>query len=144
MIKKQITYVNFNGEKVTEDFYFHFTQAECMKMELGTVGGFSKKMFGLLGKNASNYNDGQDPDIDKNNVPEIVQMFEDIILNAYGIRTANGGFIKPKEAKEEFKYSEAYSVLFMELINNPDEANKFISGVFPEVSSEQKAALEQK
>lgn len=33
MIKQKITYVDFNGEERTEDFYFHLSMPEVVRLE---------------------------------------------------------------------------------------------------------------
>lgn len=132
MIKKSITFTNFNGEEVTKDYYFNLNESECMKLELGTVGGFRNKLMNLLGKNSENINDGENPDVNANVVPEIVDLFEMIILASYGQRSADAdGFIKSEELRNTFKCSAAYNVLFMELLTNPDSAAKFFEGILP-------------
>lgn len=135
MLKKSITYTTFNGDEITEDFYFNLTKAECMKMELGTVGGFTNKIFSLLG--TKDISKEPNPEtINQEAVPALVNMFEDIILASYGKKSLDGkNFIKSEEIKNEFKCSEAYSVLFMELINNPGSAEAFIKGVFPKIDN---------
>ena len=39
MLKKTITYEDFNGVERKEDFYFNLSKAEIMEMQFGTVGG---------------------------------------------------------------------------------------------------------
>ena len=41
MLKKTITYTDYNGVDRTEDFYFNLTEAELLDMELGTAGTFT-------------------------------------------------------------------------------------------------------
>ena len=43
MLKKTITYVDYNGTERTEDFYFNLTKAEILEMELSTEGGMQHK-----------------------------------------------------------------------------------------------------
>ena len=40
MIKKTITYTDYNGLERTEDFWFNITEAEALEMEMSTTGGF--------------------------------------------------------------------------------------------------------
>lgn len=132
MLKKSITYTTFNGEEITEDFYFNFTKAECVRMELSTAGGFTNKIFEILGTKDISKNPNPES-INKEAVPALVNMFEELILNSYGRKSLDGkNFIKSEEIKNEFKCSEAYSVLFMELINEPASAEAFIKGIFPQ------------
>ena len=63
-------------------------------------------------------------------------MFKDIILKAYGEKSADGKrFIKINDAGVPlsigFSQTEAYSQLFMELATNSEEAAKFIKGIIP-------------
>ena len=39
MLKKTITYTDYNGVERKEDFYFNLTKAELMEMEMSTKGG---------------------------------------------------------------------------------------------------------
>ena len=117
MLKKTIEYTDFNGMARKEDFYFNLTKAEIMEMEMTTVGGFAEMIQKVV--------DAQD-------TPSIVKIFKDIILKAYGEKSPDGKrFIKNAELSDAFAQTEAYSVLFMELATNADEAAKFINGIVP-------------
>lgn len=117
MLKKTITYTDFNGEKVTEDFYFNLTKAEMFQMELRTKGGLVEYIDKIV----------KEEDGDK-----IIDLFNELILKSYGVKSEDGKrFVKSKEAREAFEFSEAYSELFMELATNPDEAVKFVNAIIP-------------
>lgn len=132
MLKKTIEYVDYNGEKIKEDYYFNLKKSEVMEMQLGTAGGFAEHLQKL---------------VDSKNVPEITKAFKEIILVAYGIKSDDGKrFIKSKEIRDSFEQTEAFSELFMELIQNADACNEFIKGIMPEASksAETAPALEHK
>lgn len=117
MLKKTINYTDFNGVERKEDFYFNLTKAEIMEMEMTTVGGFAEMIQKVV--------DAQD-------TPSIVKIFKDIILKAYGEKSPDGKrFVKSESLSDAFAQTEAYSVLFMELATNADEAAKFINGIVP-------------
>lgn len=117
MLKKTITYTDYNGLERTEDFYFNLTKAELVKMELGTAGGLGEAMQKIA--------NGMD-------APKIVQFFEDFVLTAYGEKSDDGRrFIKNDEVRENFKCTEAYSILFMELSHDADKAAEFLNGIIP-------------
>lgn len=117
MLKKTITYTDYNGTERTEDFYFNLTKAEIMQMEMGTTGGLAEKIKRVV--------DAQD-------APAIMDIFKDLILRAYGEKSADGKrFIKTKELRDEFEQTEAYSQLFMELATDADAASKFVNGIVP-------------
>lgn len=117
MLKKTITYTDFNGVECTEDFYFNLTEAEIMEMQLTVEGGFGETI---------------DRIVKAKNVPEITKIFKDLILKSYGEKSADGKrFMKTDEIRQGFAQTEAYSVLFMELAQNADAASDFINGIVP-------------
>ena len=70
--------------------------------------------------------------VDTKDAPSIIKIFKDLVLKAYGEKSADGKrFIKSKELSEAFAQTEAYSILFMELATDADEASKFINGIVP-------------
>ncbi len=117
MIKKTITYTDFNDVERSEDFYFNLTKAEAMEMELTTTGGLAESINKIIA--------AQD-------VPSIVKVFKDIILKAYGEKSADGKrFIKSDELSTAFSQTNAYSELFTELATNADSAAAFVNGIIP-------------
>ena len=127
MIKKTITYTDYNGNERTEDKYFNLTKAEITKMELSIKGGLAEMIKRIV--------DAQD-------TPAIIEVFEDLIKRSYGVKTPDGkGFVKRAEDLEEFMATEAYSQLFMELATDADAAAAFVNGVVPADMAKQ-AAIE--
>lgn len=115
MIKKTITYTDYNGVERTEDFFFNLNKAELMKMEMSIKGGLIEMIKRIVA--------AQD-------TPAIIAVFEDLIQRSYGVKTPDGrGFIKRASDLEEFMSTEAYSILFMELSTDADAAAKFINGI---------------
>ena len=116
MLKKEITYKDFNGVERKETFCFHLTEAELMQMELETEGGFR----GLIQRM-----------IDAREDAKIVKFFKEFIDLSYGVLSDDGKyFSKTPEALARFKSTQAYSDLYMSLLND-DEAVKFIKAVAP-------------
>lgn len=117
MLKKTFTYTDYNGVERTEDHYFNLSKAELMEMELSTAGGLAEMINKIVA--------AQD-------APAIVKVFKDLVLKAYGQKSADGRrFIKSKELADEFAQTEAYSQLFMELATDADAASKFVNGIVP-------------
>lgn len=120
MLKKTITYTDFNGMERSEDFYFNLTKAEVMEMEMSTVGGLSEMIQRIIS--------AQD-------TPSIIKVFKDLVLKSYGEKSADGKrFIKTPEITEAFSQTEAYSVLFMELATDADAAAAFVNGIIPKTN----------
>mgnify|MGYP007065598478 CR=1 FL=1 len=42
MLKKTVTYTDYNGVERTEDFYFNLTRSELIEMHLTTEGGMEE------------------------------------------------------------------------------------------------------
>lgn len=121
MLKKKITYTDYNGTERTEDFYFNLTKAEIMEMELGTNGGLVEMIQRIV--------DAQD-------APSIIKVFKDVILKSYGEKSPDGKrFIKSKEISDAFSQTEAYSQLFMELATDADAAAEFVNGIVPNMGN---------
>lgn len=126
MLKKTITYVDYNGTERKEDFYFNLSKAEIMEMEMGTTGGMVEMINRIVA--------AQD-------APAIIDVFKKMILRAYGEKSADGKrFIKSKEISEAFSQTEAYSQLFMELATDADAASKFVNGIVPAAETAVKQA----
>lgn len=117
MLKKTITYTDYNGNERTEDFYFNLNKAELTEMEAGVEGGYGEMLQRI---------------VDSNDNKQIVETFKSIILKAYGEKTLDGKrFIKSKELSEAFSQTEAFVELFMELATNEKAAADFVNGIIP-------------
>lgn len=120
MLKKTITYTDYNGTQRTEDFYFNLKKSEIMEMQLGITGGFAEMIERIM--------QAQD-------VPQIANVFKELILKSYGEKTPDGkGFIKKRNGEllaEAFEQTEAFSELFMELATNTEAASAFVNGIVP-------------
>lgn len=117
MIKKTMTYTDYNGIVRTEDFYFNLTKAELLNMEWGTSGGMTNIIPQI---------------VNAKDIPSIASLFEKIIQKAYGKKSPDGRrFIKNQEVLDDFMQTEAYSDLYMELATDADKATEFIKGVMP-------------
>lgn len=122
MIKKTITYTDYNNVNRTEDFYFNLTITELMEMQLGTTGGAAEMIQKAI--------DAQDNQ-------SIFKIFKDLLLKAYGEKSADGKrFMKVNDDGVPlyiaFAQTEAYSKLFMELVTNGDAASTFINSIIPQ------------
>lgn len=117
MLKKTITYTDYNGSERTEDFYFNLSKAEIMEMEMSISGGLAEMITKIVA--------AQD-------APAIIKIFKDLVLKAYGEKSPDGKrFIKSDEITTAFSQTEAYSQLFMELATDADAASKFVNGIIP-------------
>lgn len=118
MLKKDITYTDFNGVERKETFWFHLSKAELLDMEMTTTGGYAEMVQRI---------------VDAKDAPALIHIFKDLIRKSYGIKSEDGRrFIKSDELFEEFSQTEAYSQLYMELTLNADKAAEFANGIMPQ------------
>lgn len=116
MHKETITYVDYNGEERSEDFYFNLNSGEVIKLEMLTKNGVS----GYISKI-----------VNERDQKKITKLFCKIIKLAYGVKTLDGGFDKSKKVFKKFEASEAYSVLFTRLATDADFATNFVNSILP-------------
>ncbi len=117
MLKKTITYTDFNGSERSEDFYFNLSKAELVELQVSEKQGFSQMLNDIV--------KAEDP-------KEIVAIFKKIILLSYGEKSDDGRrFIKSDELRDNFTQTEAYSNLFVELSTDDEAATAFVRGIVP-------------
>ncbi len=113
MIKKTVTYEDFNGEQQTEDLYFHLNKAELAEINF-KAGDLENRLKVLMATGRRG---------------AVIDWFKEILLKSYGVRSDDGTrFVKDPEVVASFAYSNAYEVIFMELISDPIKAQEFIAG----------------
>ena len=124
MLKKTVTYTDFDGNERTEDFYFNFTEQEITQMELSTEGGLSALIARITAAKSQK---------------ELIELFKKLVLDAYGVKTPDGRkFIKNDAVREDFVSTQAFSDIYMELVTDADAASDFFKRVIPK---EKKAVL---
>ena len=117
MLKKPITYTDYHGVERTEDFYFNLSKAESMEMELGVTGGMTEMLNKIIAAK---------------DAPSLMKTFKEMIMQSYGIKSDDGKrLVKSEEISTAFTQTEAYSVLFMELITDDKAAADFVNGIIP-------------
>ena len=117
MLKKTITYTDYDGVSRTEDFYFNLSKAEIAEMDLSTEGGLDKYIERV---------------ISARDTASLISIFKSLILKSYGEKSPDGKrFIKSDDLSTAFSQTEAYSDLFMELATDADAASAFVNGISP-------------
>lgn len=133
MIKKTITYTDFNGNERTEELYFNMTKSELAKFALQKM---PSDMVEGIDKNA-------DPDsidleaagakmLEKLGGAGYFEFIENLVLAAYGVKSEDGRrFIKDPKVTEEFRQTQAYDDFLIQILNDEAEQTAFINGVIP-------------
>lgn len=116
MIKKTLTYKDFDGDEVTEDLYFHLSAMELVQMKLDNEGieEFLEKI------------------VAEENYAKIIGEFKKILLAAYGKKSEDGrSFRKTPQMREELEFTAAFDALLLEICTNEKTAGDFINGLLP-------------
>lgn len=118
MLKKPITYTDFDGVERIEDFYFNLTKAELMEWEASVDGGLIKLIEKLS---------------QKQDTTKLFPMFKGLILRSYGEKSLDGRkFVKSEELSNDFEQTLAYDQLVMELIGSSEATENFIKAILPQ------------
>lgn len=129
MLKRTISYEDFDGNAAEDTFYFNLTEAELIELESSYDDGFAAAMQRIIAAN---------------NNQKLVQEFKKLVLLAYGVRSEDGKrFIKSEELARDFSQHAAYSTIFMELATDAEKASEFINGIMPK-SLQDKVAQQDK
>lgn len=119
MVVKTITYTDYNGTERTEEFRFNLTTAEMAEMAMSTSGGLAAMIEQI---------------VSTQDMPAIMKLFKDFIMKAYGEKSLDGKkFVKVDKdgykLANDFVQTEAYNVLFMELIRDVNKASAFFNEI---------------
>lgn len=118
MLKETITYKDYNGKERTEDFYFNLTKSEIVERAAVSETDYAEKLKTII-----KASDGS----------KIMETFKQFLFDSYGEKSEDGRrFMKSQELSKAFSETEAYNVLFMRLVTDPDYAANFIRGILPE------------
>lgn len=130
MIKKQITYTDYDGNERTESFWFALNQAELLEMNLEKNGGLSNMITRIT---------------ETNDYAELSRILKDLIRRSYGVKSDDGKrFVKSPAMTEEFMQTEAYSEMFTELVMDAGATSEFIQGIIPQKLAAQVMAERKK
>lgn len=117
MLKRDITFEDFNGDKVTETHYFNLTGTELVELETAYSGGLEKNIETI---------------VEAKDAKTLFAEFKKIILMSYGQKSPDGKhFIKNDELRELFSQSAAFDALVMEFFTDEAVAANFIKAVMP-------------
>lgn len=117
MVRKEVTYTDYNGEQQTDILYFNLNKAELGKLQMRMDGKFLDNLQLLA---------------EKRKVTDLYDFVYNLLLDSYGERTADGKrFLKNREMREEFENSIAFSEALMDVIADTDKMSEFIRNILP-------------
>ncbi len=119
MLRKEITFTDYNGDEQSQVCYFGFNKRELIEMNFSLSGGLQNHMQKLA---------------EEKDVKKILEFIKNFILDAYGEKPADGlGFKKSKELRDAFESSLAFDELYMSFAVADADIKfvDFIQGVIP-------------
>ena len=117
MLKKLVTYRDYNNEEKTEALYFHLNKFEWLELETYTKGGLIENLQHA---------------IETGNAKKTIDIFKKIIHRSYGEKNPEtGGFEKSDDIAIRFSKTEAFSELFYELAYEETASKNFFLGLIP-------------
>lgn len=117
MLPKKIKSIDFDGNEREETYYFNITEAEMADMALSKDGGLEVYINRI---------------VESKSVPELKELFKFFIDKSYGVKSDDGKYHrKSPELLADFKATQAYSELIMELLSDTQKAIDFINGIIP-------------
>lgn len=115
MYKKTVKFKNLNDIEVDQQLHFNYTRPELIRLAAAYGGDVAEQLTAL----AKSGNFGQ-----------IIDTLEDLILNAYGVPSADGNrFDKSPQLRADFENSLAYAQLFEEIVMDGKGMDEFTKGV---------------
>ena len=118
MLKKTITYTDYDGNERTETFYFNLSRSEIILLETTTPGGYTAMLQRIIDS--------------KDNI-ELMHIFTELIKKSYGVKSDDGKrFIKNDQLADDFINSAAFDQMFTEFFTTENAAADFAKGIIPQ------------
>lgn len=130
MLKKTVSYVDFDGNNRTEDLYFNLTQSELMEIAMELPEEFKD----IVGDDPTKVDEkiAATQLVEKLGGKGIYQFLKNLLIKSYGIKSADGRkFEKTDAIASDFSHTLAFDTLFMELLSDDIAAANFVNNVIP-------------
>ena len=129
MLKKVVTYTDFDDNERIETIYFHMSTADFQDWLLDfpeiVRNRFLKAASESSEEEKQHLLDGVDPS-------DMIRRIRDLILKSYGQKSEDGRrFVKSAELSNEFSQTIAYDQIYNEMLDNPDNFTTFVEGIMP-------------
>lgn len=130
MLKKTMTYTDYDNNERTETLYFNMNQLELTEF----AADLPEDLFDTIaGEDGKSLDDQVAIRIaDKLGYKGIISFLKKLVLDSYGEKSEDGRrFVKKPEKTEEFSQSIAFDTLMTELMSNDEAAANFVNAIIP-------------
>jgi len=141
MLKKLITFTNFDGAEEKVEAYFNLTKTECvdLNLEYEDDGGLIGRIKKLMVKN------------EKGEIPQkpAVDFIKLLVEKSYGVRPKDNPSLFLKEDDygkplfKKFKQTGAYDTFVYALLTGEESLEEFANAILPQINDKQKAEAEK-
>lgn len=130
MLKKTVTYENYNGVEQTKTLYFHLSQMEIVKLSMKLPDNVKESV--PEDPNAINNEVLASQLVDNLGGEGVIDFIEQLVLKAYGVLSEDGEqFDKSEELTKAFSQSPAFDAIMMEFMTDANAAAEFVNKVIP-------------
>ena len=127
MLKKTITYTDFDNNTRTETHYFNMTNNESIEAAFDLIPELDE--YESIDENPRQLTSMI---VDKMGAGGVFKFIKELILRSYGYKSSDGRrFDKSEELRTEFANSLAFDKIFTDLLSDASEAAEFINEVLP-------------
>lgn len=117
MLKKTVTYTDYNDVQQTDVLYFNLTKAELGRLQMRMDGKFLDHLQNL---------------IERKHIEDLYNFFYNLVLDSYGEKDVTGKrFTKSPNIRTDFENSIAFSEALMDIISSGEKMSAFVKGVLP-------------
>lgn len=132
MLKKNIEFVDFEGEKQVSTEYFNMTRMELLNFQ-----------DSVMPENFKDLQEYINDIVDKQDIRGMFKVIKAMVLLSYGKKSEDGKhFLKNAAIREEFESSLAYSALIESFFEDQDGKvmTSFVEGIINSIPKESTAA----
>lgn len=125
MLKKTITYKDFDNNERTETHFFNLTKTELAEIALDLPDGIVDESTEVSEQAAMAI-------VEKLGGDGVFKFIKKLLLKSYGIKSPDGRrFEKSEEISKEFSETLAFDTIFMELMSDDQAAANFVNQLIP-------------
>jgi hypothetical protein len=127
MLKQNVQYVDFNGNKKEKTIYLNMTRREAITfLARNGINASNKGGEGV----SEQLNKKVNALVKKGDVKTMLDFIDDLLLSSYGEKSEDGErFIKNDEVRKNFSESLAYQALFDQVLNDPKVTSNIAKGL---------------
>lgn len=126
MLKKDITYTDYDGQTRVETCYFNLNKTELLEVALDLPDGVVENVEGKSNDAIARVL------MESLGSKGMFKFIKDLIIKSYGVKSADGKrFVKSPELSTEFSQTPIFDDMFMEMLSNEKVAADFVNAIIP-------------